>query len=74
MNSFDHIHLFKTNICTEKDKRRIRLLLDNREEVEEWNIDLEDEDCVLRIVSYTLKKKAIITWVTDRGYLCNELL
>ncbi|MES2375897.1 MAG: hypothetical protein V4553_04940 [Bacteroidota bacterium] len=74
MNSFDHIHLFKTNICTEKDKQLIQGLLDNREEVEEWHIDQEDEDCVLRIVSYSLKKNAIITLVTAKGYLCNELL
>jgi hypothetical protein len=74
MNNFDHIHLFKTNICTEKDKQLIQVLLDNREEVEEWHIDQEDEDYVLRIVSYSLKKTAIITLVTGKGYLCNELL
>ena len=74
MGKFDHIHLFKTNIRTNEDKIKICPLLNNRDEVEEWHIDQEDEDCVLRIVSYSLEKHAIISLVNTKGYLCVELL
>ncbi len=74
MNSFDHIHLFKTNIRTEKDKRRVQFIFNKREEVEDWNVDQEDEDCVLRVISYRLETNAIIKLITGKGYFCAELL
>lgn len=74
MGKFDHIHLFKTNIRTAEDKLKIRPLLNNRKEVEEWHIDQEDEDCVLRVVSYSLEKYTIISLVNTKGCLCVELL
>lgn len=74
MNSFDHIHLFKTNIRTEKDKRRVQFIFNKRAEVQDWNIDQEDEDCVLRVISYTLERSAIIKLITRKGYFCAELL
>jgi len=74
MGKFDHIHLFKTNIRTSEDKIKIRSLLNDRKGVEEWHIDQEDEDCVLRVVSYSLEKHVIISLVNTKGYLCVELL
>ena len=74
MGKFDHIHLFKTNIRTEGDKMKICSLFNNRREVEEWHIDQEDEDCVLRVVSYSFENHTIISLVNTKGYLCVELL
>ncbi|MGF7080995.1 hypothetical protein [Mucilaginibacter sp. UYCu711] len=72
--NFDHIHLFKTNICTESDKQRVKFLLESRDDIEDWNVDQEDEDRVLRVVSCSLKKQTIIQLLRGKGYLCIELV
>jgi hypothetical protein len=72
--NFDHIHLFKTNICTESDRQRVKFLLESHGDIEDWSIDQEDEDRVLRVVSWSLKKQTIMQLLTGKGYLCVELL
>ncbi|SMC53503.1 hypothetical protein [Pedobacter africanus] len=68
----EHILLFKTDIRTEGDKRYIaKVMAENQ--IEQWTVDLQDIDCVLRIVSPTLKLQDVITLVKDNGYQCEEL-
>jgi hypothetical protein len=67
---FDHILLFKTNISNDAKKQFLYTLLDNHPAVEQWNIDLNDEDYVLRIISYHLTHQQIIDLITDHGYYC----
>jgi len=73
MDNFDHILLFKTNINCAADKRFLCAVFDCNIDVEQWTVDLEDEDCVLRIVSYTLTHKHIIELLNYHGYACCEL-
>lgn len=73
MESFDHILLFKTNIKTETDKLAIRVLLDCDDRIQQWSIDIEDEDCVLRVVTFTLSHYQIMELINSRGYICCEL-
>lgn len=72
-DNFDHVLLFKTNISCNGDKLFLHAVLDSNTDIEKWTLDLEDEDCVLRIISYTLTHQQIIILLTNHGYQCSEL-
>lgn len=67
-----NILLFKTNIQTILDKERLQQSFDNNEQINQWNIDLQDVDCVFRIVSETLTTAQIISAVEHMGFDCAE--
>jgi hypothetical protein len=70
--NFKHILLFKTDIRTEADKQHIgKIMAENQ--IDQWTVDLQDIDCVLRIVSPTLKLEEVINLVAENGYQCEEL-
>ncbi|MEB0263636.1 MULTISPECIES: hypothetical protein [unclassified Mucilaginibacter] len=71
--NFDHILLFKTNVNCDGDKKLLHTLLDGNPDVQCWTVDMDDDDCVLRIVSYTLSHLQIIELMNSRGYSCCEL-
>ncbi|PSL46139.1 hypothetical protein CLV51_103115 [Chitinophaga niastensis] len=73
MENFDHILIFRTNIRSTSDKKRLQPILDANECIEHWNIDLDDVDYVLRIISYQLKHQQIIELIEHHGYECCEL-
>lgn len=70
MDNLDHILIFKTNIKSEFDKIRLKPVLDSQKYIEEWSVDLLDEDSVLRIVSGQLKHHQIITLINNQGFEC----
>lgn len=70
--NIEHILLFKTDIRTEEDKRLIAKVM-QKLKIETWTVDQDDIDCVLRIVSDTLKLNDVIDLVVDNGYHCEEL-
>ncbi len=72
--SLTHILVFKTNIKTDIDRLSVKTLLDNHACIEKWNIDQQDVDCVLRIVSPTLTVQETIDLITGHGYECCELV
>jgi hypothetical protein len=47
--------------------------LQNHTGIQQWNIDYEDVDCVLRIVSDSLSHQNIITIINQHGFGCSEL-
>jgi hypothetical protein len=73
-SAVDQVLIFKTGIQTQKDRLFIKPILDNHAFIEQWNLDMEDVDCVLRIVSSHLKHKDIIELVTWCGFYCDELI
>jgi len=70
---FKHILLFKTNINSDTEKQFLHGLFDGNPDIKCWNIDMDDSDRVLRIVSATLSHTQIIEIITHRGYQCCEL-
>jgi hypothetical protein len=68
-----NIFIFKTNIQTEFDKLRIKNVLDASQKVLKWNIDMDDADRVLRIVSDSLRPEQIISLLDYVGFECTEL-
>jgi len=71
--NLDHILLFKTNIKSEACKAKMQAILDGYEGITTWNIALDDIDCVLRIISYSLNHQQIIALINSYGYDCCEL-
>jgi hypothetical protein len=67
------IHIFKTNIKKTEPGCTMHQTLDNHTAIQQWSIDHEDVDCVLRVVSETLEPKAIIVIINTLGYECQEL-
>lgn len=74
MEDLRHIHIFKTNIRSAEDVNFIKNLLNKHQHIERWNIDLHDVDCVLRVVSPSLKHAQIIELINEHGYECTELI
>lgn len=73
IENLDHIRIFKTNIKTVDDVASLRPILSSHPEVAHWNVDLEDSDCVLRIVSETLKCDQITELLKFYGFSCMDL-
>jgi hypothetical protein len=74
MENLAHILIFKTNIHSPNDKQNICNLFTANESIQEWSVDTEDEDCVLRVVTATLNAHQIINLINSRGYICCELI
>ncbi len=73
MTSVEKIMIFKTNIKTDIDYLKIKMILDLHKGIEDWNIDREDVDCVLRIESDTLNENKIIELLLNFDFFCEEL-
>jgi hypothetical protein len=69
----DSILVFATNIKTETDKQKVSLILEEHSEIHQWNIDQEDIDCVLRIVSNSLSEEQIIQIIDNQNFECVAL-
>ena len=72
-NQIENILVFATNIKTEIEKQKISTILDEHSEIQQWNIDQEDIDCVLRIESETLSEEQIITLLDNQNFKCSAL-
>jgi hypothetical protein len=73
MENPDHILLFKTDIKTDADKLILQAVLNKEERIDKWNIDMNDVDCVLRVISCTMKHQHVIDIIKQHGYECCEL-
>ncbi|EHQ28981.1 hypothetical protein [Mucilaginibacter paludis] len=71
--NIQEVLIFKTDVKTKADKLQIRKSLDKHPLVLQWNIDLDDVDCVLRVVSKYLTHNDITNLITQQGYHCEEL-
>ena len=68
-----NILIFKTNIRLKKDVGIITPLLSADESIVQWNVDRDDTDKVLRIVSTSNDPIDIIKTINEAGYHCEEL-
>ena len=60
--------VFKTDIRTPYDVFCMKGALDAHREIQQWNVDLDDVDCVLRIVSASLAPGDIIPVIHQQGF------
>lgn len=69
----DNILIFRSNIKTNSDKMAVERMLDIHPHIEDWTLDQQDEDCVLRIITTRLTGRQVIDIVKGCGYLCEEM-
>lgn len=71
-DDWSDIHVFKTNIRQENLGFFSQLFGKNKA-IRQWNVDTEDCDLVLRIVSSELSDDDIILLVCRHGFECADL-
>lgn len=67
------ILVFKTNLTNSSRIRDIESSLDIHPHIYKWNVDLNDNDNILRVVSRDVAPKEIEQLVLSAGYWCEEL-
>jgi hypothetical protein len=72
-NQIENILVFATNIKTESDKQTISKILDEHSQINQWSLDQEDIDCVLRIETDTLSEEQIIKLLDNQYFKCVAL-
>lgn len=67
------ILVFKTNLTNAKRIEDVESLLDIHPYIIQWNVDLNDCDNVLRIVSKNIAAQEVENMLLNAGYYCEEL-
>jgi hypothetical protein len=67
------ILVLKTSLTAQSEVEEIGILLDRYPQIIEWNVDLEDCDKVLRIVSNGLMEVDIVEMLHKAGCEAEEL-
>lgn len=67
------ILVFKTNL-TINQIATIEHSLNIHPDIYKWNVDLQDCDNILRIVSNNMEPKVVENMLTKAGYFCEELV
>lgn len=67
------ILILSTNVYTKKDLRRLSPVLDNDKRINDWNVDMDDIDRVLRITTGQMTSEDVISLLTEAGFHCREL-
>jgi hypothetical protein len=67
------ILVFKTNLTNAKRIEEVEPLLDVHPHIVQWNVDLDDCDNVLRIVSRNIAAQEVENILLNAGYYCEEL-
>ena len=68
-----NILIFKTNIRLKKDVGVVKPYLSADESIIQWNVDRDDTDKILRVVSTSNDPIEIIKTINEAGYHCEEL-
>lgn len=64
--------VFRTNISSRTEAEMLGPVL-NKEHILKWNVDLEDQDRVLRIETTKFSPGEIIGLVREKGVVCEEM-
>ena len=67
------VSVFKTNLTSENDLRKIAVRFAPDSRIKRWNVDMQDIDRVLRIESQQVNAKEIINNLAEAGFSCEEL-
>lgn len=67
------ILIFKTNLTDTKRISDVEISLDIHPNIIGWNVDLNDRDHILRIVSNNIAATEVESMLLNAGYYCEEL-
>lgn len=65
--------VFKTNLTDAGRISDVESLLDIHPHIVQWNVDLDDCDNILRIVSRNIAPAEVENMILNAGYYCEEL-
>ncbi len=65
--------VFKTSLTNAKRISDVEPILDIHPHIVQWNVDLNDCDNILRIVSRNAEAREIENMILSAGYYCEEL-
>lgn len=66
--------VFKTNLRYKKQVNALKQYMNNLQGILRWNVDLYDNDKILRIESQDLCPRKVEDTLKDAGFYCEELL
>jgi hypothetical protein len=67
------ILVFKTNLTDARRISDVEVTLDVHPNIIGWNVDLNDSDNILRIVSNNIAAAEVESMLLSAGYYCEEL-
>jgi len=67
------ILVFKTNVESKKQVRKLFPVLRTMDGIARWNVDLHDIDKVLRVEAVSISPRSVETVLQKAGYFCKEL-
>jgi cell fate (sporulation/competence/biofilm development) regulator YmcA (YheA/YmcA/DUF963 family) len=67
------ILVFKTNLVNNRHIKKIGPSLNLHPHIREWNVDLDDCDKILRVVTEKIDPAEVEKIVFNAGYACEEL-
>ena len=67
------ILIFKTNLTDARRISDVEVTLDVHPQIIGWNVDLNDSDNILRIVSNNIAATEVESMLLSAGYYCEEL-
>ena len=67
------ILIFKTNLTDVKRISDVEPSLDVHPDIFKWNVDLNDEDNILRIIANNISGAEVENLLQHEGYYCEEL-
>jgi hypothetical protein len=67
------ILVFKTSLSNINRIHDIEPSLDVYPDIYKWNVDLNDEDNILRIMTNSIEAEEVVQLLLSAGYYCKEL-
>lgn len=67
------ILVFKTNLTDSRRISDIESSLDIHPKIFKWNVDLHDQDNILRVVANNIAGEEVENLLLNAGYYCEEL-
>ena len=68
-----HLIIFKTNVATQEEVKKLQSLLSALPPVTQCNFDLDDCDSILRIVIKDLQPKIVCQLLQKQGFHCEPM-
>jgi short-subunit dehydrogenase len=68
-----NVFIFVSNIESVEDLSQLKKVFDKQIEIQNWSVDLTDEERVLRVETDGLERCEIITLVRSCGYDCYKM-
>ena len=71
--SISNILVFQTKVANDAELSRLAEILDTSPAIQEWTLDQQDVDKVLRVISEELHPDDIVHLLSGHGLYCREL-